>query len=195
MTSSGPKVGSGYARWRAPSKAALFLRRWWWAGATMVVIAGATLAVIAEFGSRKVRLEAQSRAKQFQRELHYAREYLRRTPVGADLVRGAEYRQMAGFTMSLTDTQIQELAAGAEIPIAQLFPQQRQKVKAYADQCRGWASANLEKPEGWFIDAIAFGHAQGVGPSFRIYGIKTRSGERIFALLWGFPVEWREKGQ
>jgi len=35
---TGPKLGSGYARWRPPSKAAAFVRRWRWAIAAVSVV-------------------------------------------------------------------------------------------------------------------------------------------------------------
>jgi len=179
---TGLKLGSGYARWRPPSRATVFTRRWWWVAALLVLAIAATFAAIAMVRSDRARVAAEARAKRYARQIYYAREYLRKNGIETSGPGATFYRELGAFMVSLTDKQIEDLAYGRDLPVGTLLPQQRQVVEAY---CRA--------REAFALDAIGYVPPPGEGPAFGIYAIRTRDGKRIPGWLWPFRLEWRER--
>jgi len=181
---TGLKLGSGYARWRPPSKAAVFVRRRWWVAAVGVSLVALAVTALSTTRTSKARAAADARTRRYAIQLGIARERARHDVP-------TEHKEMAAFTASLTNEQVHDLAASKQIDVTRLTAKQR-----------GWLETYV-RPVDWLKPAMSPGDRQGFdvdsisyfvgtspsGPTFRIRLIRKHDGKPRTG-LYSLPPEW-----
>jgi type II secretory pathway pseudopilin PulG len=182
---TGLKLGSGYARWRPPSKVAAFVRRWRRMVAISVSLLALAVTAVSMARLGKARAAADARTRQYAIQLRTARER-----AGHDVV-PTEHQEMAAFTASLTNEQVHDLAAGKQIEVSRLTAKQQAWLETYVRPV-DWLKPTMSAGDRQGFDVSSVSYFVGTsprGPTFRIGLIRKHDGKPRTG-LYCFPPEW-----
>jgi len=186
---TGLKLGSGYARWRPPSRAVILVQRWWWVAAIIAsvsaMVAGAAIRTRTVHRQGEARAAAETRRGDLQAALACARAH--QVQPGE---RSTARIIMATFMSSLSEEQVETLVAGRDLSGNALSLEQKDTLLRYLRAThtdpQGRVMGDIEGME---IDSVGY-YSEDPGPGLILRRWRPKDNKRGQA-LFGFPPEWK----